>query len=408
MKRALAVLAAFAAAALTAAPTISIDRVQQRYPWNGVIDIDYTVSGLEGDPVDYCPVFSAAGTVFSNFLGHARCDLPASNGTHRVAWNAPADGVMRRDDALVVSVELVYAPTVREDATFAIVDLAGGPSAETIGVKYVTMPTNETEQFNKPLYKRDRIVLRRVPAGTFTMGTGKSGESLAHTVQLTEDFYLALFTLTRRQYRLLTGKSASQFGNYDSADNPVEERPAASFTWTAIMAPDGIVSNLNARARNHGLPVSGFDLPTEAQWEYACRAGETSDYYWGDTAANVTADAISAHCWWVQNIPSGTNYSHSVGCKIPNNWGFHDMAGNTMEACLDWYGPYGDDPAYVAGGVTVDPHGVPEASQRISRGCYWSPRDTTYNQLKSHFRYFIEPGVSYSPSGVRFVLHIRD
>ena len=410
MKRTLLVLAAFAAAALSAAPTISINRVQQRYPWNGLIDIDYTVEGLEGEVSDFCPVFRAAGIVCSNFVAHARCDLPAANGTHRVTWNAPADGVQRRDDALVVSVDLVYAPTVREDATFAIVDLSGGPSAATVDVKYVTMPTNETEQFNKPLYKRDKMVLRRVPAGTFTMGgvAVNNYNPGIHDVQLTEDFFLGVFTLTRRQYRLMTGADAPSYGNFDSADNPVDERPAVGFRWIDFVATGGVVSNLNSRARNHGLAVAGFDLPTEAQWEYACRAGERNVYYWGDTASSVTLDSVGAHCWWNFNIPEGTNVSHAVGRKIPNNWGFHDMAGNVMEACLDWYGPYEDDPAYVAGGVTVDPHGVPSSAQRVYRGCYWSPRDSSWLHVTSVFRYYCEPAVAYSPNGIRFVLHIRD
>ena len=96
-----------------------------------------------------------------------------------------------------------------------------------------------------------------------------------------------------------------------------------------------------------------FDLPTEAQWEYACRAGTTTTYYWGNS---VNGD----YAWYSSN--SGSK-SHPVGTKKPNAWGLYDMSGNVREWCLDWYG------SSLAYGT--DPKGSSSGSDRVTRGGSW-------------------------------------
>jgi formylglycine-generating enzyme required for sulfatase activity len=108
----------------------------------------------------------------------------------------------------------------------------------------------------------------------------------------------------------------------------------------------------------------GYRLPTEAEWEYACRAGSTADYYWGQSyPPQTTADTaeISAHAWWYYNSPNGTQ---PVAIKPANAWGLHDMSGNAWEWCNDWYGNY-------SSGSQTNPTGPTSGSFRVQRGGSW-------------------------------------
>ena len=157
-----------------AEPTVSVDRVLQRYPWNGLVDIDYTVAGFTGDAADYQLVvdlvLTGATQRIYGFANYAPCDAPVTNGSHRLTWNAPADGIERLERNASIIIHLIYAPTTERDADYLIIDVSGGTSAETYPVKFVK--GGEPRQFNSVRYQSDRIVLKRVPAGSFWMGTG--------------------------------------------------------------------------------------------------------------------------------------------------------------------------------------------------------------------------------------------
>jgi formylglycine-generating enzyme required for sulfatase activity len=121
-------------------------------------------------------------------------------------------------------------------------------------------------------------------------------------------------------------------------------------SWIDAMA---FCRKLNAREREAGRlpPGYAFTLPTEAQWEYACRAGTTGAY----------PGEPNAMAWSEQNSDGTT---HPVATKRPNNWGFFDMSGNVLEWCFDWYGPYSREPV-------VDPAGPESGHYRIARGGSW-------------------------------------
>jgi formylglycine-generating enzyme required for sulfatase activity len=100
---------------------------------------------------------------------------------------------------------------------------------------------------------------------------------------------------------------------------------------------------------------SGYRLPTEAQWEYACRAGSGSTYWWGTDTLG-----LGARVWCGYNATS----THPVATKPPNAWGLFDMAGNVFEWCNDWYGGYTDE-------AVIDPTGAPRGDGRVQRGGAW-------------------------------------
>jgi formylglycine-generating enzyme required for sulfatase activity len=176
--------------------------------------------------------------------------------------------------------------------------------------------------------------------GTFTMGDGTD----AHQVTLTKSFWLGKTEVTQGQYEALMESNPSNFKN-DGRDTPVE-----LVSWEDAIQ---FCRKLTDRERQAGrLPEGfGYTLPTEAQWEYACRSGTTEDY----------AGNLDAMAWYNQN--SG-NTTHPVAQKQANAWGLHDMHGNVWEWCRDWYGNY-------PGGSATDPTGPFSGSLRVYRGGGW-------------------------------------
>jgi formylglycine-generating enzyme required for sulfatase activity len=163
-------------------------------------------------------------------------------------------------------------------------------------------------------------------------------------VTLTKDFFLGAMEVTQGQYQALMGTNPSYFKTL-GRDVPVEE-----VSWKEALE---FCQKLTAQERAAGRLPDGYalTLPTEAQWEYACRAGTT-----GPSAGDLDAMA-----WYAKN--SG-NTTHPVGTKQPNAWGLYDMAGNVYQWCLDWHGKY-------PGGSVTDPAGPASGSYHVYRGGSW-------------------------------------
>jgi formylglycine-generating enzyme required for sulfatase activity len=189
-----------------------------------------------------------------------------------------------------------------------------------------------------------------VQPGTFTMGSDVTepdrdkAEGPQTKVTLTKGFWLGKTEVTQGQYRALMGTNPSTFTTVGD-DAPVER-----VSWDDAMA---FAEKLTAREKSAGRLPEGYtySLPTEAQWEYACRAGTTGSY----------AGEPGGMAWDKGNSGETT---HPVAKKRPNAWGFYDMAGNILEWCYDWYGPY-------PGGSVTDPSGPERGHYRIARGGSW-------------------------------------
>jgi formylglycine-generating enzyme required for sulfatase activity len=166
------------------------------------------------------------------------------------------------------------------------------------------------------------MVLRWVPAGSFTMGSptgeaNRSDDETQHQVTLSKPFYCGKYEVTQAQYRAVMGTNPSYF---KGGNNPVEK-----VRWNNAM---DFCRKLSERTGKN------YNLPTEAQWEYACRAGTTTAYSMGNNA-----DQLMNYAWYSSN--SGTfGLHHPVGHKQPNAWGLYDMHGNVWEWCLSLYMPY--------------------------------------------------------------------
>ncbi len=169
---------------------------------------------------------------------------------------------------------------------------------------------------------------------------------------LTKPFYMGLFEVTQKQWELVTGENPSS--------RKGETRPVDRVSYDMIRGNNkgakwpasGDVDKSSFLGKLRMKSGIAFDLPTEAQREYACRAGTTTRYSYGNKADGD-------YMWYGDN--SGNTF-HEVGMKKPNPWGFYDMHGNVYEWCLDWSGPL----AYGA-----DPKGVAAGTERVHRGGAW-------------------------------------
>lgn len=173
---------------------------------------------------------------------------------------------------------------------------------------------------------KDGLVIDMIglAAGEFMMGASPGDEKASpteefrHKVRLSRPFYLGKFELTDKQWRFVMGKNP----------NPdTENHPAAAMNWMEANEFTALMTKRYASQLPKGMV---FRLPTEAEWEYAARAGGTTRYYFGDDPAQ-----LSDFAWFRDNAQQ----TKPVGKKKPNAWGFHDMTGNVWEMCLDFFVP---------------------------------------------------------------------
>lgn len=203
-----------------------------------------------------------------------------------------------------------------------------------------------------------------VKAGAFQRGH--------HTVTLPKDFWLGKYEVTQREYLAVTGVNPSGFTN--NLECPVEK---VRFTETAAYC-----AALTARERQaKRLPLNfEYRLPTEAEWEYACRAGSTNFYGFGDDTS-----LAEQYAWTLENSDGRT---HPIGQKRPNAWGFHDMHGNVWEWCSDWFARFPPVNAR-------DPVGPPGGKFKVFRGGGWN---NTVEMARAGNRFMMAP-----TNGIHFV-----
>jgi len=232
-------------------------------------------------------------------------------------------------------------------------------------------------------YKTDKLVLRRIEAGSFTMGSptdeeGRDDDETRHRVTLTEPYYIGVFEVTQGQWERVMGSNPSRF---KGPARPVERVSYNDIRGGSLGAEWPSSSGVDAGSFLGRLRAKtgqdGFDLPTEAQWENACRAGTTTDY----------AGNLDEMGWYDDNSGDET---HEAGTKRPNAWGLYDMHGNVWEWCLDWLGSYGGDAS--------DPKGPASGVNRVNRGGSWL---NLARDCRSASRDGSRPGLRNSSLGFR-------
>lgn len=325
---------------------------RQRYPWNGLVDIDFQLDFRATEPYQmYVEAFDNVGktnlpvrSVYVPGVSYPDNPCMVKADTTRIVWDAAKDlpNGFKCENVLISCRD---TRMVTETNRYVIVDLSAGPNADSYPVTYASQPPRGgwTEE-----YMTMKLVLRRINPGSFVMGSplsesGRSDNEDRHVVTLTKPYYIAVYELTARQYALIMGG-----GNDGDDTKPVEkdwynirgvgvryenreylDALPNEYTWpyTTNVATDSLCGVLRSKT---GLQ---FDLPTEAQWEKACRAGTITPLYTGVEDSELNREQIQG---MAKPNPSGTHMVY-VGLYLPNSYGLHDMQGNVSEWCLDGY-----------------------------------------------------------------------
>jgi formylglycine-generating enzyme required for sulfatase activity len=266
----------------------------------------------------------------------------------------------------------------------------GTVTAVAVGNATITVTTQNGGHRAQCVVTVRLVGMVQIPAGTFTMGSpvgepNRSSDEIQHSVTLTKGFYMGKYQVTQKQYQevmgaLPTSLSGSSYGvgeNYpvyyvswydaivfcNKLSMMEGLKPVYSIsnsTDTSTWGPVPTSSNTTWNAVKMVSGANGYRLPTEAEWEYACRAGTTTAWYTADTVDGPPH--LNTAAWYTNNAGFKTQ---QVGLKTANEWGLYDMHGNVWEWCWDWNGP----PVSAA---QTDPIGFSIGTFRVFRGGSWT------------------------------------
>ena len=219
-------------------------------------------------------------------------------------------------------------------------------------------PPPSSTSIPKPIPTPTGFEMVLIPAGAFIMGddTGDDDEKPAHKVQVSA-FYMDTRELTQKAYEALMEKNPSKI---KQPENPVEQVDwyHAALYCNMRSLKEGLKACYDPKTLACDFEASGYRLPTEAEWEYACRAGTQTKYSFGDDTSKLRAAA-----WFKGNVNQAP---HPVGQKSPNPWGLYDMHGNVAEWCHDIYSE-----TYYQKKEANDPRGPATGDKRVLRGGSW-------------------------------------
>ena len=390
------------------AASLEVNQVKQRYPWNGLVDIDYTIALGAGEKFtadDNLEVVMIDKSVTPAVTNRAACflqaPLPMTAGAHRITWDANYDGVTNYTDNAEFIVKIAhYAPT------YMVIDVSEGSKEDAI-YRVDFLNGEPVGGFNVSEYKLNKIVLRRIHPGSYMAGspsgeTGHDSAETQHRVAISKPFYIGVFEVTRRQYYKVLANSEVEEG----------DRPVSSVSYNAFRSDFATMLSQKCRSKDpetgdYTVPVASpetghFDLPTEFQWEYACRAGTTTPFNGADSSGTIEEQLARVGRYaGNKNDGKGGYATHTtVGMYDPNAWGLYDMHGNVWEWCLDWY----------VGNVTglnqyVDPTGPGTGGNIVIRGGSYGENVNACRSAKRAA--YAGPGSAFADWGFRLALTCR-
>ncbi len=381
-------------AAYAARPSIGTVVVGQD-PVTRMVTVDYTLAN--GPAVVTMDVrtngVSVGGRNLRRMAGDVNRKVATAAG--QITW-MPEDGLLADGRVEIAATNVVVtAWALDAPPDYMVADLCF-----TSTVKFYPSAEALPEDVTNDMFKTDFLVMRKIPAngviwrmGSPTTVAQRQDNETPHYVKFTNDYYIGVFEVTQRQYERVFGSPTSSGANCHWTFTNVTDwacRPIEGIKWDYLRGsqngwPDKMHDNSPSFGPGKFRSFTGiaFDLPTEAQWEYACRAGTGTVWYDGKNSY-VKAN-FEKLAWYDENAAEGYGeaQTHPVGMKKPNAWGLYDMYGNVQEWCLDWYEtPYSVDDAEA--NLVVDPTG-PAADynadgtinyRRIARGgsfkqAYW-------------------------------------
>ena len=411
-----------------------------RWPWNGYVDITFTIGGTNIEGKKYSLAFQGYDNVTQTSVTMKSITgvdwtygSPVHSGTLHAVWNAGVDYSKLHSAAFQIKVtatEIKDTETEVEITSFPylVIDLSGGSDAAYYPYELRSSGPNGSEALSK---QTTQLWLYLVSPNRFMMGSpesevGRNSNERQHVTFLTGYYYIGLYEITQKQWELVMGSNPSKY-NGDS-------RPVENVSYNMIRGagngskwPSGLhqadassfIGRIQART---GLTL---DLPTEAQWEYACRAGTTGylnngdfqiiekfrDYndnsrfiYLNDADSKAKSEynisLLSSVARWDYNKEDGKGAytQHTmVGFYAPNSFDLYDMHGNIYEWCLDWYAPFTAQEA-------VDPTGPSSGTEGICRGGSWKESDC--DKFRSAYRSKHNTNYTSPDLGFRIAWHL--
>ncbi len=383
-------------------------RTVPRWPFAGEVDIYYTVTCSRPNAtvtVSFTGHDGDTGKTVSMNAAHLSgdgVDTPVAPGKEMHAiWDAASDLPDYRCDNFTVRVT-AHTEFQAGTMTYLVVDLSGGSEATS----YPVVDTDTAPDLSDDSCRTTKLWLRRIPAGSFPMGspsgeTGRDNDETQHTVTLSKDYYIGVFECTQKQYELVTGETPSQYTGdtrpVDSVSYDDIRGNSSGAGWPANghqVDADSFIGRLQART---GLV---FDLPTEAQWEYACRlkAKGTITTTALNSGKNLTGTetctnlaSLGRYYGNQSDNKGGFSTAHTkAGSYTASGMNLYDMHGNVWELCLDWYTE--------TLSADTDPAGAASGSRRVERGGSWND-DAQY--CRSAYRAHSDPADGFDCIGFR-------
>ena len=337
---------------------------------------DYLLADLEQDS-EFTAVFGnyditvnvvGSGSVSYEFVGPDDVKLTAQDGDEMFYDFTWGDNVSRENPLTITMTSDTTVTATFKEAAFIVIDINGGTEAKSWPVSM----TPYSPEVEKDACRTTEIWLKLIKPGSFNMGSptdevGRYEDEDQHAVNLTKNFALGIFEVTQIQFEIICGTNFSAYAGFDRPADMVsyDFLRGTSNIWTSPDAvdADSFIGVLRAKTGYN------FDLPTEAQWEFACRAGTTNALYTGqEITANVRCTNVALMCRYRYNREDGkggyTEHTR-VGSYPANPWGLYDMCGNVWEWTRDFYGYYPEE-------ETTDPIGPETGYKRILRGGSWA------------------------------------
>ncbi len=403
-----------------------------RWPWNGYVDITFTIGGTNVEGKKYSLAFEGYDNVTQTSVTMKSITgvdwtygKPVHSGTLHAIWNAGVDYSKLHSASFQVKVTATEVEA--SSYPYLVIDLSKGPDVVYYPYELRSSGPSSGEALSK---QTTQLWLRLVSPNSFMMGSpgsevGRHSNERQHVTYLTRNYYMGLYEITQAQWKLVMGSNPSKHIG--------DSRPVENVSYDMIRGsgngskwPSGLyqtdassfIGRLQART---GLTL---DLPTEAQWEYACRAGTTGYLYNGnfqiiekfrdyndnsrfiylyDTISKNISEyniaLLSNVARWDYNKKDGKGAytQHTmVGFYNPNSYGLYDMHGNVYEWCLDWSASFTSQEA-------VDPTGPSSGTGRICRGGSWKESDC--DKFRSAYRSNHRSDYTSSDLGFRITWH---
>jgi hypothetical protein len=336
---------------------------RQRWPWSEIVDVDYVYKGSTPTSVTFVATWEGQNTPVDLVSCGSRGAFLVRPGQNRFEWDPVAAGYGGKT---LVNFKVKAEVVANDPRTYLVIDLVNGG--------YSFLPDVPEGGWTGE-YKTRKLVFRRIPAGTYSLGTtetefrrrfGDSGTvgaigrgSTMRTIVYTSDYYYQIFALTTAQYARLQNPASNDTSvkpsagtkyNYSQLRGAVADDGTTAICWPDtghLVSSDGFVGKLRARTAAAGQAELLVDLPTDAQWQLAMSAGTNTYFATGGVEADSeeTITNLIREAFWTKSLDGNDPSKYEVGLKAPNKWGIYDF-NVRCEPVLDWAN---DNGTYVSG-----------------------------------------------------------